>query len=200
MTSESLQRMSVALIEKIAASGRVILLANNPLLTPALIDSLNIQDSDIVVSFNKCRNLPSLRRRHVNVFIHRHNYRKGGYFGYPYKGMLRLFSWFNPRLYSVMLGGDESTLPRAGDFSFLPLRQAFPALEAYPYEGLPTRGGPSTGFYALAFFDYLKQLKGASFDIVLVGFSDEGGTFWDGHAWEFEREWIKTSAVMVVKP
>lgn len=197
---EILKLMSTELIDKIVASKRIILLANNPLLTQAHIDALVIDCSDTVVSFNKCRNFAALRRQHLNVFIHRHNYRKGGYFGYPYKSMMRFFSWFNSNFYSVLLGGDAPTVSSTKACSFLPLRQAFPALEAYPYEGLPSRGGPSTGFYALAFFDYLKQVKGGDFQILLVGFSDEGGSFWDGHAWDFEREWIKQSGVIVVRP
>ncbi|NNN24967.1 MULTISPECIES: hypothetical protein [Pseudomonas] len=197
---QSLNHLSPALLARIQASRRVILLANNPAITREHLDALALGPDDLVVSFNKCRNRTLLRRQLHNLFIHRHNYRKGGYFGFPYKGWLRLFPWFNKRFHSVLLGGEQAELPASHRASsFLPLRQPFPALEGYPYERLPTRGGPSTGFYAVAFFDYVKRLKQADFEIVLVGFSDEGGSFWDGHAWDFEREWTRSSDVTVIK-
>lgn len=197
---QSLERLSPELLARIEASRRVILLANNPMISQEHIDALAISPDDLVVSFNKCRNLALLRRQWHNLFIHRHNYRKGGYFGFPYKGWLRFFPWFNTRFHSVLLGGEAESLPAAHrSASFLPLRQSFPALEGYPYERLPTRGGPSTGFYAVAFFDYVKRLKQTDYEIVLVGFSDEGGSFWDGHAWDFEREWTRSSGVTVIK-
>lgn len=196
----SLERISPELLARIVASRRVILLANNPAITRDHVDALALGPEDLVVSFNKCRNRTLLRRKLHNVFIHRHNYRKSGYFGFPYKGWLRLFPWFNARFHSVLLGGEVETLPASHrKASFLPLKQPFPALEGYPYERLPSRGGPSTGFYALAFFDYVKRLKQADYEIILVGFSDEGGSFWDGHAWDFEREWTRESGVTVIK-
>lgn len=195
-----LERLAPQLLARILASRRVILLANNPAITQAHLHALAIDGADLLVSFNKCRHLALLRRRLHNLFIHRHNYRKGGYFGFPYRGRLRLFTCCNPRLHSLLLGGEaERSAAGPRGVSFLPLRQPFPALQGYPYERLPSRGGPSTGFYALAFFEHLKQLRGADYETVLVGFSEEGGSFWDGHAWDFERQWIRCAEVTLIR-
>jgi hypothetical protein len=75
-----------------------------------------------------------------------------------------------------------------------------PPLWNYPVdrEGGKRYVGPSTGFNALVLFDWLRGHAGYDYQIITLGFSNEAGKFWSGHAWEYERQWLLGADVTVV--
>ena len=58
--------------------------------------------------------------------------------------------------------------------------------------------GPSTGFNAMVVFDWLLGRPGYTYELFALGFSNEAGTLWNGHAWDYERAWMHASRVRVI--
>jgi hypothetical protein len=91
--------------------------------------------------------------------------------------------------------GDISPLPEVALYHD---RIPLPALWNYPVErpGGKRYVGPSTGFNVLVLLDWLRRHHGYSFELLTLGFSNEAGKLWSGHAWEYEREWLMQSNVV----
>lgn len=62
---------------------RVVLIANNPAITAADFQALNIGVDDVVVSFNTCIKASLLDSRSVNVVVHGYNAQDAYFFGLP---------------------------------------------------------------------------------------------------------------------
>lgn len=79
-------------------------------------------------------------------------------------------------------------------------RIPLPALWNYPVDrpGGKRYVGPSTGFNALVLFDWLRGHAGYTYQLMTLGFSNEAGKLWGGHAWAYERDWLEKSNVTVV--
>ena len=70
--------------ECLSRAHRVVLIANNPAITAADFQALNISANDVVVSFNTCIKAPLLNEQSWNVFVHGYNAPDAYFFGLPY--------------------------------------------------------------------------------------------------------------------
>ncbi|MBK5352879.1 hypothetical protein JFU37_10220 [Pseudomonas sp. TH41] len=182
-------------------AARVVLVANNPAITAADFQALNIGSDDVVVSFNNCVKSELLSPQSVNVFVHGFNAPDAYFFGLPYGAQVQqLFKQPGARCFTMLVGCTEAmcALPRVALYwERIPL----PALWNYPVDrpGGKRYVGPSTGFNALVLFDWLRSHTGYTYQLMTLGFSNEAGKLWGGHAWDYEREWLAKSDVIVVR-
>jgi hypothetical protein len=183
-------------------AARVVLVANNPAITREDFQALNIGVNDVVVSFNMCLKFDLLSSDSVNVFVHGFNAPDCYFFGLPYRAELqRLFDQPGARCFTLLVGCSEALcpLPRVALYwDRIPL----PALWNYPVDrpGGKRYVGPTTGFNALVLFDWLRGHAGYHYQLVTLGFSNEAGKLWGGHAWDYERSWLLKSDVVNVRP
>lgn len=180
-------------------AARVVLVANNPAITRDDFEALNIGVDDVVVSFNKCVLAPLLCPQSVNVFVHGFNAPDAYFFGLPYGlEVQRLFSQ-DGRCFTMLVGctGAMCPLPHVALYwERIPL----PPLWNYPVDRPDGKRyvGPTTGFNALVVFDWLRGHPGFNYQLMTLGFSNEAGKRWGGHAWDYERAWLQKSDVTVV--
>ncbi|MBD1549860.1 hypothetical protein HAQ06_00985 [Pseudomonas sp. C2L12B] len=179
---------------------RVVLVANNPAITAADLQALGIGSDDVVVSFNKCLKAELLTPHSVNVVVHGFNAPDHYFFGLPLPGAIQ--PWFHPRsdrCFSILVGCTEALCPLPG-VSVFRERIPLPPLWNYPVErpGGKRYVGPSTGFNALVLFDALRSLPGYDYALMALGFSDEAGKLWGGHAWDYERAWLRSANIIRV--
>ncbi|MCF4998856.1 hypothetical protein GIW70_05270 [Pseudomonas syringae] len=179
---------------------RVVLIANNPAITAADFQALNVGVDDVVVSFNLCVKAPLLDPRSVNVFVHGFNAPDAYFFGLPCSNQVqRLFDRSLDRCFTVLVGvtGDMSPMP-----GVTLLRERIPLAPLWNYPVNRPGGkryvGPSTGFNALVVFDWLRAHAGYNYRLMTLGFSNEAGKLWGGHAWDYERDWLQKADVIVV--
>lgn len=189
-----------ALKDCLAGAARVVLVANNPAITAADFNGLNIGSDDVVVTFNTCVKSALLNPQSVNVFVHGFNAPDAYFFGLPHKPEVqRLFDLPDTRCFTMLVGctGAMSPLP---DVALYWERMPLPPLWHYPVDrpGGKRYVGPSTGFNALVLFDWLRGHVGYTYQIMTLGFSNEAGKFWSGHAWDYERQWLMDANVIVV--
>lgn len=181
-------------------AARVVLVANNPAITAADFQALNIGTDDVVVSFNTCAKSALLRPRSVNVFVHGFNAPDAYFFGLPYGPQVQqLFEYPDARCFTMLVGSTAAmcALPRVALYwERIPL----PPLWNYPVDRPEGKRyvGPSTGFNALVLFDWLRSHAGYTYQLMTLGFSNEAGKFWGGHAWDYERDWLLKSDVILV--
>ncbi|WP_018928539.1 hypothetical protein [Pseudomonas umsongensis] len=184
----------------LSSAARVVLIANNPAITSADFQALNIGIDDVVVSFNTCVKAALLGPQSVNVFVHGFNAPDAYFFGLPYGAEVqRLFQHAGERCFTMLVGSTQAMcpLPRVALFwERIPL----PALWNYPVDrpGGKRYVGPSTGFNALVLFDWLRSHTGYTYQLMTLGFSNGAGKLWSGHAWDYERDWLQRSDVIVV--
>ncbi|MFW9079284.1 hypothetical protein ACOI9X_08400 [Pseudomonas sp. P2757] len=181
-------------------AARVVLIANNPAITLADFQALDIGADDVVVSFNNCIKAPLLNEQSVNLFVHGFNAPDAYFFGLPYApDVQQLFERAAERCFTLLVGcaAPMCPLPRVAMYwDRIPL----PPLWNYPVDrpGGKRYVGPSTGFNTLVLFDWLRSHSGYGFQLMTLGFSNEAGKLWGGHAWDYEREWLQKSDVIVV--
>ena len=181
-------------------AARVVLIANNPAITQADFQALNIGVDDVVVSFNTCVKAALLSPRSVNVIVHGFNAPDAYFFGLPYgPEVQRLFAHADARCFTMLVGSTAQMCPLPQVALFWE-RIPLPALWNYPVDrpGGKRYVGPSTGFNALVLFDWLRSQPGFDYQLMTLGFSNEAGKLWGGHAWNYERDWLQASDVMVV--
>ncbi|MBJ2347977.1 MULTISPECIES: hypothetical protein [Pseudomonas] len=181
-------------------AARVVLVANNPAITAADFQALDIGSDDVVVTFNTCVKSALLRPHSVNVFVHGFNAPDAYFFGLPYNAEVqRLFGLPDARCFTMLVGCTGNMSPLPGVTLYWE-RMPLPPLWNYPVdrEGGKRYVGPSTGFNALVLFDWLRGHAGYNYQIFTLGFSNEAGKFWSGHAWEYERQWLLGADVTVV--
>jgi hypothetical protein len=189
-----------ALKECLSKAARVVLIANNPAITANDFQALNIGADDVVVSFNTCVKSALLNPQSVNVFVHGFNAPDAYFFGLPYGPEVRqLFEQPGARCFTMLVGstGAMCPLPQVALFwERIPL----PPLWNYPVDrpGGKRYVGPSTGFNALVLFDWLRSQAGYTYQLMTLGFSNEAGKLWGGHAWNYERDWLQRSDVIVI--
>jgi hypothetical protein len=189
-----------ALRECLSRAARVVLIANNPAITAADFAALNIGADDVVVSFNHCIKATLLNEQSVNVFVHGYNAPDAYFFGLPCnKDVQRLFDRAGERCFTMLVGctAPMCPLPRVAMYwDRIPL----PPLWNYPVDrpGGKRYVGPSTGFNTLVLFDWLRGHVGYTYQLMTLGFSNEAGKLWGGHAWDYERDWLIKSDVIVV--
>lgn len=58
--------------------------------------------------------------------------------------------------------------------------------------------GLPPGFNALVLFEWLRGHAGYNYQLLTLGFSNEAGKLWGGHAWGYERAWLLKSDVVSV--
>lgn len=188
------------LAERLAEAPRVILVANNPAISQADVDALDIGDNDVVVSFNTCSKYNLLKANSVNVFVHGFNAPDYYFFGLPYRAELQtLFCYPGARCFTILVG---CAAPMCAVPGVMLLHDRIPLapLWNYPVErpGGKRYVGPSTGFNAMVLFDALRQQLGYGYQLVALGFSTGGNKLWGGHAWDYERQWLASAAVTSV--
>lgn len=186
--------------ECLGRAARVVLIANNPAISAADFRALNIGVDDVVVSFNTCIKASLLNEQSVNVFVHGYNAPDAYFFGLPCAAdVQRLFEQTNERCFSMLVGcaAPMCPLPRVAMYRD---RIPLPPLWYYPVDrpGGKRYVGPSTGFNALVLFDWLRCHAGYTYQLMTLGFSNEAGNLWGGHAWDYERDWLQKSDVIVV--
>lgn len=196
--------LPVELKQCLERAGRVVLLANNPLITREDVQALNIGADDVVVSFNLCIKSELLRPENVNVFVHGFNAPDYYFFGLPYRRDLQqLIAHPRARCFTVLVGCALPLCPLPGVAAYWD-RIPLPALWNYPRErpGGKRYVGPSTGFNALVLLDWLRGHAGYGYRLLTLGFSNEAGKLWNGHAWEYERRWLLAADVepVLLKP
>lgn len=184
--------------ESLRRSARVILVANNPAIRQADVEALGLDADDTVVTFNQCIKADLLTPTTVNLFVHGFNGPDRYFFGLPARPEInRLMQHPQARCFTLLVGctGDISPLPEVALYHD---RIPLPALWNYPVErpGGKRYVGPSTGFNVLVLLDWLRRHHGYSFELLTLGFSNEAGKLWSGHAWEYEREWLMQSDVV----
>lgn len=179
---------------------RVLLVANNPAITQADFQALGIGPNDVVVSFNNCVLAALLSPQSVNLFVHGFNAPDAYFFGLPYgPEVQRIFGQADSRCFTMLVGctGALCPLPQVALYwERIPL----PALWNYPVDrpGGKRYVGPSTGFNVLVLFDWLRGQADYNFQLMTLGFSNEAGKRWGGHAWDYERDWLQKSDVIVI--
>ncbi|EIK96958.1 hypothetical protein PMM47T1_09871 [Pseudomonas sp. M47T1] len=185
----------------LAGATRVVLVANNPAIRKADIEALALGAGDVVVSFNTCIKAALLSPYCTNVFVHGFNAPDAYFFGLPYgPAAMSLFDHPAARCFTVLVGctAAMSPLPRV-----TLLRERIPLLPLWNYPVDRPNGkryvGPSTGFNALVLFDWLRRHAGYHYQLSTLGFSNEAGKLWGGHAWDYEREWLLNSDVTRIK-
>lgn len=188
---------------------RVIIIAGNSELTFRDFERLSPGDDDLIVLINRCIhvsrfiNLPSPK-----LFIFRGVRDTGTHWGFPP----------NPGNFAGLdasaLGGTVGmiltrTKPPLGVWPPAALHLAQNAADHitvvsedssvwadYPLKANYKYAGPSTGFLALSLFLSLKEnTEGGTsppdFEIVTFGFSENSSDdLWEGHSWEYEREFL----------
>lgn len=195
-----LQALPEALRECLSRAARVILIANNLAITAADFAALNIGADDVVVSFNHCIKAALLNEQSVNLFVHGYNAPDAYFFGLPCnQDVQRLFDRAGERCFTMLVGcaAPMCPLPRVAMYwDRIPL----PPLWNYPVDrpGGKRYVGPSTGFNTLVLFDWLRGHVGYTYQLMTLGFSNEAGKLWSGHAWDYERDWLQKSDVIVV--
>ncbi|WP_263261290.1 hypothetical protein [Pseudomonas sp. RIT-PI-S] len=189
-----------ALARRLATTRRVILVANNPAICRGDFEALRIGQDDVVVSFNACIKADLLQSDSTNVFVHGFNAPDRYFFGLPYRGEINdLLVRAGPRCFTILVGCAAPMSPVPG-VMLLRDRIPLPALWNYPIDrpGGKRYVGPSTGFNTMVLFDALRQRQGYGYQIIALGFSNEAGKLWSGHAWSYERKWLLHSDVLTV--
>jgi hypothetical protein len=186
-----------ALVARLHGAPRVILLANNPAVTARDMDALNIGASDIVVSFNTCVKAQLLVGPWTNVLVHGFNEPDRYFFGLPCRPEVQ--AMLDAGGFTLLMGctGEITPLPGVGR---LWARFPLPVVADYPVtrpDGKPF-AGPTTGFSTLLLFDWLRRERGFGYQLLTLGFSNEAGKLWRGHAWDYERQWLQGAEVTVV--
>jgi hypothetical protein len=179
---------------------RVVLVANNPAISAADFAGLNIGVDDVVVSFNTCVKAPLLDPRSVNVLVHGFNAPDAYFFGLPRSPQVQqLVEQAGERSFTVLVGVTGAMSPVPG-VALLRERIPLSPLWNYPVDrpGGKRYVGPSTGFNALVLFDWLRGHAGYTYQLMTLGFSNEAGKLWGGHAWDYERDWLQQADVTVV--
>jgi len=176
---------------------RVVLVANNPAIAAMDFDALALGPRDVVVSFNACIKWPLLSSRWTNVFVHGFNAPDHYFFGLPYSPELQAL-WRNPlaRCFTVLVGVADA-MSALADVTLLRERIPLPALWNYPLARADGKRfvGPTTGFNALVLFDWLRREQGLHYRLMTLGYSNEAGKLWSGHAWDYERAWLAAADV-----
>lgn len=179
---------------------RVILVANNPAISAGDFEALALGPRDVVVSFNTAVKAELLSTETVNVFVHGYHGQDFHFFGLPCRPCITgLYAQSPDRCFTLLVGvvNPMSALPRVAIYED---RIPLSALLDYPRvrpSGKPF-AGPSTGFNAMVVFDWLLGRPGYTYELLALGFSNEAGTLWKGHAWDYERAWMHTSRVRVI--
>lgn len=181
-------------------AARVVLIANNPAITAADFQALNIGADDVVVSFNTCIKATLLSEQSVNVFVHGYNAPDAYFFGLPYGPHVQhMFERSGERCFSMLVGcaAPMCPLPRVAMYRD---RIPLPPLWHYPVDrpGGKRYVGPSTGFNTLVLFDWLRGEAGYGYELLTLGFSNEAGKLWGGHAWDYERDWLRQSNIVAI--
>jgi hypothetical protein len=179
---------------------RVLLVANNPAITRDDFQALSIGVDDVVVSFNNCVQATLLCPQSVNVFVHGFNAPDAYFFGLPYGPQVqRLLTQPEARCFTILVGCTEAMCPLP-QVALYWERIPLPPLWNYPVDrpGGKRYVGPTTGFNALVLFDWLRGHADYNYQLMTLGFSNEAGKRWGGHAWDYERDWLHHSGVTVV--
>ncbi|SDS17344.1 hypothetical protein SAMN05216579_0172 [Pseudomonas granadensis] len=184
----------------LSRAARVVLIANNPAITAADFQALNLGSDDVVVSFNTCIKATLLNEQSVNVFVHGYNAPDAYFFGLPYGPHVQhMFERSGERCFSMLVGcaAPMCPLPRVAMYRD---RIPLPPLWHYPVDrpGGKRYVGPSTGFNTLVLFDWLRGEAGYGYELLTLGFSNEAGKLWGGHAWDYERDWLRQSNIVAI--
>lgn len=192
-----LEGLPANLREHLGRARRLILIANNPAIGPADIQALDLGADDVVVGFNLHLKAALLPDEPVHVLVHGYNKGDARFFGLPLQGgVARLFAAEPSRRFSILLAGYDPLCPMPG-VGFYQGRLPLEVLQAYPRVGPAGKVivGPTTGFTSMVLFDWLRRECGYGYELCTLGFSNEAGKLWSGHAWDYERAWLQVSEV-----
>lgn len=193
--------LPVELRQCLANAARVILIANNPAISHADFDALGVGPDDVVVSFNLCTKAALLTTESVNLFVHGFNAPDCYFFGLPASTeVTQLAARPGSRCFTLLVGCAVALCPLP-DVALYWDRIPLPALaEHYPVDRPNGKRfvGPSTGFNVLVLLDWLRGHAGYRYRLMTLGFSNEAGKLWGGHAWDYERTWLLGADVEVI--
>lgn len=189
-----------ALLLRLQEADRVVLLANNPAITADDVEAIALGPRDVVVTFNTCIKSTLLSNRWTNVLVHGFNEPDRYFFGLPCRPEVQAALHApGSHNFTLLMGctGDISPLPQVG---LLWARFPLPIIDNYPVYRPDGKlfAGPTTGFSTLLLFDWLRREGGYPYQLLTLGFSNEAGKLWRGHAWSYEREWLQGAEVTVV--
>lgn len=195
-----LSALAEGLLADLRDAERVVLVANNPAIDEADVQALELGPHDVMVSFNTCVKWQLLSSRWTNVFVHGFNAPDHYFFGLPYRPEVQAL-WQDPqaRCFTVLVGVADAMSALAG-VTLLRERIPLPALWNYPLAQANRKSfvGPSTGFNALVLFDWLRREHGMNYRLLTLGYSNEAGKLWSGHAWDYERAWLANADIETV--
>jgi hypothetical protein len=182
-------------------ASRVVLVANNPAIRAIDLAALNLGSRDVVISFNTCIKADLLSPQCTHVLVHGFNGTDRFFFGLPLAPrLLERYQTAPSRFFTVLVGcvGPMSPVPGVSLFRE---RIPLPPLWDYPVDrpGGKRYVGPSTGFNALVLFDALRAQPHYRYSMITVGFSNEAGKLWGGHAWDYERAWLLAADILRVQ-
>lgn len=192
-----LEGLPTNLREHLGRTRRLILVANNPAIGGVDIGALDLGAEDVVVGFNLHLKAALLPVEPIHVLVHGYNKSDAHFFGLPLQGgVAKLFAAQPSRRFSILLAGYDPICPIPG-VGFYQGRLPLEVLQDYPRVGPVGRTivGPTTGFTTMVLFDWLRRECGYGYDLYALGFSNEAGKLWSGHAWDYEREWLQRSEV-----
>lgn len=193
--------LPAALRQCLANASRVILIANNPAITQADFDALGVGADDVVVSFNLCTKAALLKPESVNLFVHGFNAPDRYFFGLPATDEVQRFAAQpGSRCFTLLVGCAVPLCPLP-DVALYWDRIPLPALAGHYPVNRPNGKrfvGPSTGFNVLVLLDWLRAHSGYRYRLMTLGFSNEAGKLWGGHAWDYERDWLLGADVEVI--
>jgi hypothetical protein len=192
--------LPTALRQCLANAARVILIANNPAISAEDFDALEVGADDVVFSFNLCTKAALLTPESVNVFVHGFNAPDCYFFGLPYAAdVQQLLDNVRSRCFTMLVGCAQPLCPLP-DVALYWDRIPLPALTEYPIDRPNGKRyvGPTTGFNVLVLLDWLRVRGGYHYRLLTLGFSNEAGKLWGGHAWDYERNWLLGADVEVV--
>lgn len=193
--------LPAALRQCLANASRVILIANNPAITQADFDALGVGADDVVVSFNLCTKAALLKPESVNLIVHGFNAPDRYFFGLPATDEVQRFAAQpGSRCFTLLVGCAVPLCPLP-DVALYWDRIPLPALAGHYPVNRPNGKrfvGPSTGFNVLVLLDWLRAHAHYSYRLMTLGFSNEAGKLWGGHAWDYEREWLLGADVEVI--
>lgn len=189
-----------ALAECLAKARRLIFIANNPCIGRDDVAALAIGVNDVVVSFNLCSKLDLLAGENANILVHGFNAPDHYFFGLPYQPEVAATLDRLKGSCFTMLVGCAAPMSALPDVMLLRDRIPLPVLWNYPTDrpGGKRYVGPSTGFNAMVVLDALRGLLGFDYQMLALGFSSGKTKLWGGHAWDYEREWLRNSNIVSV--
>jgi hypothetical protein len=175
-----METKSIELLRFFSKYQRILVVANNDSYSHNFIEKLNINESDLIILFNRHRFSIPLELKNRVLWVHRASSYNNDYHGlnsnHPQEGITRLCI-------------SEINQKNTDGIYNLNYRTDVAAFESYPKRRIEKgeeilENSPTTGFLLISFLMQLKSI-GAKFDVLAYGFI--GGHGLRAHDWLYER-------------